>query len=289
MKILLFLILLFLTGIVIAFLYVWYRLHTQLNFHAEASEYTFPDGLTAETQFVTNANGQQIAYWSFPVKNPKAVVILVHGYSNPGGKTSMLGHVPYLRKAGYSTVLVDMRSFGESEGEKIYMGVKEWQDLEAVYDHLSSLSENKDKKIGYLGISMGATTSLVTVGKTQKGDFIIASVPYKNLQSLFAFRIDKEGFPASIFTPFMTTAGYLEFGRSYPGNTPMAVVGNIKVPVLLFSAEKDQTVDHEDASDIYRALETTKEYQEFPTGHDIFWHDPEGFQKAVLEFLAKQV
>ena len=105
------------------FFYTWYRLHEKLHLHAVGEQRNLPQGWKAETQFVTNKDNQNIAFWYFPVGNPKAVVLLIPGYDNPGGKAQMLGHAEYLHEAGYSTVLIDLRSFGESDGNKINLGV----------------------------------------------------------------------------------------------------------------------------------------------------------------------
>jgi alpha-beta hydrolase superfamily lysophospholipase len=124
------------------FFYTWYRFHQKLNIHVIAEVRPMPQGWPSQARFVTNEKNQKIAYWYFPVSNPKAVVILIHEYSNPGGKAQMLGHAEYLYRAGYSTVLLDLRSFGESEGDKITLGIDEWKDVDVVYDEVMSLPEN---------------------------------------------------------------------------------------------------------------------------------------------------
>ncbi len=91
----------------VLFTYSWYHLHQMLHMHAVSQQASFPDGTQPTTAYVTSRDGLHIAYWYFPVPNPKAVVILVHGYSNPGGKAQMLGHALYLRANGYSTALLD--------------------------------------------------------------------------------------------------------------------------------------------------------------------------------------
>ncbi len=107
------------------------------------------------------SDGVKISSWYMPIKNPKAVLILVDGYKETNEeKIRMFGHAEYLRKAGYSCILIDLRSFGESEGNKITFGVNEWKEVEAAYDYMRSLTENKNKKIGFLGISMGGVVSI---------------------------------------------------------------------------------------------------------------------------------
>jgi dipeptidyl aminopeptidase/acylaminoacyl peptidase len=267
------------------FLYSWYILHIKVNLHSENSTINLPTGWVAKTQFVTNSDTQKIAFWYFPVERSKAVVILVHGYSIPGGKPQMIGHAQYLHDAGYSTVLVDLRSFGESEGDKITLGMNEWKDLEAVFDHIQSLPENKEQKIGFLGISMGAATSLVTAGETNKGDFVIASVPYADFTSLFRSQIAAVGFSPTIFYPFMKGAARIELGENYEHFTPSRLIKNIQVPVLLISAKEDEVLNSEDARTLYDLANAPKEYWEVDSHHDIFYEHPQEFKQKVLEFL----
>lgn len=197
------------------FLYTWYRLHKQLHFHSPNSSYAPPQEWVARTQFVQNPDGQNIAYWYFPVDDAKAVVILIHGYNNPGGKPQMLGHAKYLRAKGYSTVLLDVRAYGESNGNTMSLGINEWQDVQSVYEVIKDLPENQTKKIGFFGVSMGAAIAINTAARTGAGDFVIASVPYASYDSLFFKQIEVAGFPPQIFFPFMKLAAKLEFGWNY--------------------------------------------------------------------------
>lgn len=271
------------------FFYAWGRLKEQLILHADEADYTFPEGLSAQTQYIHNIDVQKLAYWYFPVKNPKAVVILVHGYKNPGGKSLMLSHAKYLHDAGYSTAILDLRSHGESEGEKISLGVEEWKDVVTMYDLMHSLPENQRKKIGYLGISMGAVSALNAQGLTQKGDFVIASVPFANVDSLLQYQIKMAGFNPNLFFPFMKLAAYVELGVDYEKYTPTSTAKNINAPVLIMAATDDGTVNFEDARLVYDQINTPKESIIFKTGHDVFYHDPEGFKKAVLDYLELQL
>lgn len=268
------------------FLFSWAKLHDQLNIHALEDLGNSPLIKTTKTLYLTKPDGNKLAYWYFPAKKPKAVVILIHGYSNPGGKGQMIGHVEYLQKAGYSTVIPDLRSFGQSDGHKVTLGVTEWQDVSAIYDHIKTLPENKDKKIGFLGVSMGATTAIITAGKTGKGDFVIASVPFIDFRSLFGFRLSNSKF-AQIIYPFVRLAGHMELGIDYRRFTPLELVDNVKVPILFFSAAHDTSVSSADASKLYELANQPKEYWQADSGHDIFWDQPDQFKQHVLAFLKK--
>lgn len=262
-------------------------LHRELNIHAAEIGTTSPLFLGAETEFLINSDHQKIAFYSFPVKHPNAVVILAHGYSNPGGKNQMLDHVGYLNRANYSVYLLDFRSFGESEGQKIYLGTKEWQDLETLYDYVYSLPKNKNMKIGFLGFSMGAASAINSVAKTAKGDFIIASVPYASVDSMYQFRLNQNKFPHFIFTKLAIIA---ELGTDSQKISPENLISKIDVPILIFSAQNDTYVNNHDAQRLYDLLVTNINkdlWQANDSNHDIYASHPDDFQQHVLSFLAK--
>lgn len=239
------------------------------------------------TQFATTRDNKKIAYWYFPAQKSKGVVILAHGYGNPGGKSVMIGHAKYLEEAGYSTALVDLRAYGESEGDQITLGVHEWKDLEAVYDKMKALPENSGKKIGYLGVSMGAVSSIIAQAETGKGDFVIASVPYASFNTLFASQLQKKGLEPRIFLPFMQQVAYMELDREYQQFTAANHIQKITAPILLMGATNDDVVNGKDAEKIFDLANEPKEYWEVESRHDIFYFHPEEFKEKVLSFLAK--
>lgn len=269
------------------FLYTWIRLHNVLNLHAVEDKSSVSFGTGAKTEFVTNKDGQGIAYWYFKVSNPKAVVILIHGYNNPGGKVHMLGHAKYLFEAGYSTVLLDLRAFGESGGNKISLGVNEWKDVSAVYDVISKLPENKNIKIGLFGVSMGAVTAINTAGMTGKGDFIIASVPYADFRSMFNSQIKYAGLPPLIFYPFMRLSALIEMGSDYEKITPKEFISKIEVPIFLIEGKQDVELNAQDTKYLFDKANEPKELWIADCGHDVFARFPEEFKQKVLVFLQK--
>jgi alpha-beta hydrolase superfamily lysophospholipase len=269
----------------------FFYLRQQLRYYLHTHPFSETNVLTADfspsTEYVITSDSKKIAYWYVPAKNPKAVVILVHGYHNPGGKGQMVGHARYLREAGYSTVLVDLRSFGESEGDRVKLGTQEWQDLESVYLAIRQRPENKGKKIGFLGVSMGAVSALNTAAKTGKGDFVIASVPYADVRSLQTTQLQQRGLPPAVFLYFLDQATVQELGAQYNAVSPLQLVSQIKVPVLFIGATKDDVVNPQDAQRLYQLANQPKEYWEVESRHDVFYFHSHEFSEKVLWFLEK--
>jgi esterase/lipase len=223
-----------------------------------------------------------------PIKNSKAVLILVDGYKElDEDKVRMFDHAEYLRKAGYSTLLIDLRLFDKG-GHKITFGVNEWKEVEAAYDYMEPFSENKGKKIGFLGISMGGVISIIAKGMTGKGDFIIALTPYANFKSLFDFRIRKRNLPF-FFLPILRTVALFELGFNYEHYTAINMIKKVDVPIFIASAKFDQIVNSFDAKLLYDMARNPKEYWQTNTSHRIFKDNPKELQKKVLGFLSKYI
>lgn len=278
------------------FFYLFYRLYTAFYIHVSEDEasikkYSKSLDLTAknEVSFITS-DGVKLAGWYLPVEKPKAFVILVHGYRvAKGGKALGLAYAKFLKEAGYSTFLFDFRSVGDSAGNHISLGAAEWRDVVAAYDYVKQLPETKGKKIGYLGVSMGAATTITAVGESGKGDFVIASVPFAGFYSQLLFRIEQEHLPAFVFAPALRLALPFLFGFDYSSYDPIKLVGKIHVPLIIFQAKRDDYVNPAAELAVYKAANEPKELWQADAGHDIFKTKPEEFEKAVLDFLGKYV
>lgn len=282
------LLLLLITGI---FIYTWYEFRIALRSHKTSKKPTLNKNLKIIKKYLIASDGTKISSWYMPVKNPKAVIILIHGYRETNAdKIRMLPHAEYLEKAGYSTLLIDLRSFGESQGDKITLGATEWKDIQAAYDYVKSLPENKNKKIGFYGKSMGGVTSIITKGITRKGDFIVALTPYASFKSLFKFQLKQKKYISYIFLPFLQIVAFFELGRNYEKHSPINLIKKINTPIFIVAAKYENRIPKNDAKFLFDHANNPKEFWEAPTNHDeIFRNNPTAFKRRVLNFLEKYI
>lgn len=287
MKYLILICLILIIILTLCFLYTWWKFRQAIYIHADLNQKlidNFP--LDKKSVSFKTSDGEIISAWYMPVINSKAVIILIHGLTDKnGGKALMLPHSDYLTKNGYSVFLLDLRSTGESSGSKVYLGTKEWQDAEASFNFLKTLPENKDKKIGFFGISMGAATAIITAGKTQRGDFVIASVPYASFNKLLSFQLAKEHLFLPLFLPLTKISAVIELGSFYSDFDPEKLISKIKKPVLIIAAKNDGDVDYKDAGYLFSLANKPKYFWSAETTHDVYNEKPEEFRKHVLDFL----
>jgi hypothetical protein len=273
------------------FIYTFYEFHFNLKPQKNSKKPLLITNLKIIKKYLRTSDGLKISSWYIPVKNPKAVIILVHGYKKMNeDKIRLLPHAEYLNSAGYSTILIDLRSFGKSEGDKTSLGIQEWKDVETAYDYAKSLPENKNKIIGFYGKSMGGVTAIITRALTDKGDFIIALTPYASFGGLFNFQLKQKGYYIPIFLPLLHLAGLFEFGFGFERYAPISLIKKIKVPIFIAGAKYDDAVPKKDAKRLFNKANSPKEFWDAPTDHDeIFRQNPEEFKKKILAFLSKYV
>lgn len=266
------------------------RLEKNLGHRFEWDESLLPTpSVPYEDRTITTADGLQLSAWYIAAAQPKALVVMLHGFEAVGGKAQMIPMAEFLYKNGYSSLLVNARAYGESEGEEVTLGVQEWQDAEAAYDMLAALPENQNVPVGFLGVSMGASTAIITAGHTGKGDFVIADVPFANYGRAFSYQAGKQGFGwMSGIEIIIRVAAYSALGRDYPQFNPDRLVANIHVPILISWSDEDEVIGPNQGSVLFERANEPKMAFESSVGHLILTRDWERFSTAVLEFLNEQ-
>jgi pimeloyl-ACP methyl ester carboxylesterase len=99
----------------------------------------------------------ELSGWYLPTRNGAAVVLL-HGASST--RTAVLRHAEALHDMGYGVLLFDARGHGRSQGRTMDLGWYGDLDVAAAVDHLQSLPEVDDDRIGVVGMSMGGEEAL---------------------------------------------------------------------------------------------------------------------------------
>ena len=113
-----------------------------------------------ETVSVTSFDGLQLRGTYIPAENARACVILFHGYRSYGMR-DYAPLVPFYAQNGLSTLVVDQRCCGKSEGKYITFGMLERRDALAWAQHMDKRFGGKMPLV-LEGISMGATTVMLT-------------------------------------------------------------------------------------------------------------------------------
>ena len=215
-------------------------------------------GMPFERVEFRSSDGLNLKGWFIPGAG-RAAVVLVHGHS--ASKDGMLGHAGYLNRAGYSLLLFDFRASGESDGAFSSLGYYEWQDIVGAAGYLKSRPEVDVARIGLLGASMGAASSLMLGKEAHQFAAIVADSSFASGDSLVR-RFDRwfklPTWPFSIAVPLAI--------QHYIGLTPSEVAPLRRVaqiaptPLFLIHGELDSGIPVDDAYQLYRAAGDPKEF-----------------------------
>ncbi|MBN2240562.1 MAG: lysophospholipase [Dehalococcoidales bacterium] len=103
-------------------------------------------------------------YW-LPSAEPKAVLMVAHGYAEHSGRYSHFAD--YFVDRGYAVYALDHRGHGKSEGERVYVEkfLDYVDDLKTFFDIIRK--ENPGKKVFLVGHSMGSAITLLYTARYQ--------------------------------------------------------------------------------------------------------------------------
>ena len=217
------------------------NLHVNFKKTYSAEQY----GISSNKLSLTTSDGVKIAAYEVTAPSPKAVVIFLSGIHNPS-VTAFYGHSAMLKKNGYSSVLCEMRAHGESEGEVICAGYKEYLDTKAVVDYIKANEAYKDVPIVVYGLSMGGATAINSVGEIPEIDGLISMSAYSSWEDVFADNMANMGIPkfvCSIERPFVKLYSGVKYGFNNLKISPKNEIQKLgNRPALIYHSKEDSEV-----------------------------------------------
>ncbi|MFW6287798.1 MAG: alpha/beta hydrolase [bacterium] len=220
-----------------------------VNGHVDFKEiYRAEDfGLSADRITLTTSDQYEIIAHEVDVKEPKAVIIFLSGIHNPS-VTAFFGHSKMFMEEGYASILVEMRAHGESQGDTIALGYKEYLDVQAAVNYIKGTPEYAGVPIVAYGLSMGASTAINSIGNISEIDGLVSLSAYSSWEDVFSDNMVKMGAPAfyaSIQKPFVKLYSLVKYGLSSYNNTPennISKLGNR--PALLIHSTGDSQIPY---------------------------------------------
>ena len=201
-------------------------------------------GLDSETLTLTTSDGLSIVAYEVPAEQPKAIIIFLSGLHNPS-VTAFFGHARLLHDHGYASVLVEMRARGESEGEVIGLGYKEYLDAQAAVAYIKDQRRYADTPIVAYGLSMGGGAAINAIGQTPDIDGLITLSAFSAWDELF---VDHMGIPeplGAVQRPFVRLYTGIKYGWDSRHITPRRQIQNLgDRPVLLIHSTADSQVPY---------------------------------------------
>lgn len=200
-------------------------------------------GLQPAHFFVTTTDGIAISCYEITCHEPNAVVICISGLHSPS-VTSFYGHASLFKENGFASVLFDMRAHGESEGQKIYLGYKEYLDTDAVVAYVKR--KYPDIPIAVMGFSLGGAVAINSIATNQDIDALITLSAFSSWEYNFKYQMRKQApaFLCQTADGFIDLISWYKFGYKESQRKPVHQISNLgNRPALLMHSKEDSQVN----------------------------------------------
>lgn len=189
----------------------------------------------------SSRDGLTLRGWWLEVGYDKPVIILVHGSERNRAEPAekMFGIARELISHDYNVLMFDLRGHGESEGEHISAGYYERNDLLGAIDYARRRGMSK---IGVLGFSMGAATSLMTVAQCEEIDAVVADSSYADVVDIIESEFSRRSSLPNFFIPIILFMAKNMYGVDFVSIKPVEAVKEISIPVFVIHGEQDDMV-----------------------------------------------
>lgn len=211
-----------------------------------------------------------------------------HGYrSHP--YRDFAGNNAVNKSLGISSILVDQRSHGKSEGNAICFGIKERFDVLTWIDYVTGRF-GADTKIILSGVSMGAATVLMASELDLPSNVIgiIADCPYSSPRKIITKVAHDEKLNGELLFPLVKLTARLFAKINIDEATPQDAVRNSNIPTLIIHGDDDRFVPYEMGRQIFDAC--SSQNKRFVTikdaGHGIaYFCNPDLYMKECTDFI----
>lgn len=242
-----------------------------------------PKDLAAKTVQFQSESGALINGWFIPGTKGAGAIILMHGVR--ANRLSMLDRARFLARAGFSVLLFDFQSHGESSGEHITFGYLESRDAQAAVEFLRANAPGE--RIGVIGVSMGGAATLLASPKLDVNAMVLEMV-YPTIHQAVANRLTMRlGAWAEVLSPILTVQLKPRLGVNADALNPIDKVGGIPAPKLFIVGAEDQHTTLEESEQIFAAAAEPKELWivERAKHVDLHAERTEEYERRVLSFF----
>lgn len=184
--------------------------------------------------------------------------IVVHGYCSEGNTMGSRAKVFY--ELGHNVIIPDLRGHGQSEGHYIGMGWHDRQDILTWINYI--IKQDKNSEIILYGISMGASTVMMTCGEELPSNVKVAveDCGYTSAWDEFSYQLKllfkMPKFPIMNFASIVTK---IRAGYDFKQASALKQVAKSKIPILFIHGSNDDFVPYSMRDKLYAAANCEKQ------------------------------
>lgn len=243
-----------------------------------------PADLDAEpVTFASDSNATVHGWWC-PIQNAKGVVLLLPGIR--ANRLSMVERARFLRRAGYSVLLIDFQATGETKGDHITFGWKESQDVLAAIDFIRQTDATAP--VAIIGSSLGGVAALLATPPMKIEALVLEGV-YPTIEIATRNRMENYlGVFGRALTPLLVSQLQWRLGVSASQLRPVDHIGNVDCPLFIISGENDKNTRPTDTRILAERAKNPKQVWFVPNaGHvDLHRAARQEYETRVLAFLS---
>jgi fermentation-respiration switch protein FrsA (DUF1100 family) len=246
-----------------------------------------PSDLVGSSIQFSSESGAVIHGWFIPGKKGGGAVVLMHGVR--ANRMSMLDRARFLARAGYSVLLFDFQSHGESAGTRITFGYLESRDARASVSFMRANASGE--KIGVIGVSMGGAAALLA-SPSLEADAMVLEMVYPTIDQAVSDRLSvRFGKWSRVFTPLLTWQLGPRLGVSAGALRPIDRVGSIPIPKLFIAGSEDQYTTLEESRQMFALAGEPKALWVVggATHEDLCRFAGKEYEQRILDFLGQNL
>ncbi|MHB8810193.1 MAG: alpha/beta hydrolase [Desulfobulbaceae bacterium] len=227
-------------------------------------------GLNFEPVTITTSDHVRIKGWFVPAPQAKGVLLFLHG--NAGNISHRLDSLAIFHRLGLSTLIIDYRGYGESEGRISEQGT--YLDAQAAWRYLTETRGVAPEEIIIFGRSLGGAVAAHLAARTSPAGLI--------LESVFSSVPDMAAQLYPVF-PVRLLARYQYDVKK--------AVRTITCPLLVIHSPDDEIIPFAQGVKVYEAAGAPKEFLEIRGSHNEGFMESgsmyqEGLERFILSCLA---
>jgi fermentation-respiration switch protein FrsA (DUF1100 family) len=242
-----------------------------------------PTDLNAQLITFQSDSGANVHGWWCAVENDRGVVLLLPGIR--ANRLSMIERARFLRRAGYSVLLIDFQATGETKGDHITFGWKESRDVIAAVTFIRNAKPSD--RIAIIGSSLGGAATLLATPPLKVEGLILEAV-YPTIEIATKHRLDNYLGPLGQLTaPLLLRQLQMRLGISVNDLRPVDHIADVGCPVLIMSGEKDRNSRPEDTRRLFSRARSPKQLWLVPNAGHVDLHKAARaeYELRVIAFL----
>ncbi len=220
-------------------------------------------------------------------------LLLVHGKdvsraTELGGNFVRLAAA--LNNSGFAVLMIDLRGHGQSGDAHLSFGIDERRDIAGAVDWLKGQGFQA-RRIGVLGISMGAATAIGAAAEDQDIGAVVADSGYAEIYPVIEQNWRAASGLPSFFLPSTRIMGRLLLGYDLASAQPVAEIGKVAPrPVLIIHNVRDRLIPVNHARRLAAAYPLAETWEVADGEHaQAYFADPQAYTDRVATFFRRSL